>query len=93
MILQRMLGAANETAAPLNRLLALTQGFTLGLGALWFMLALSGVSQTHALALAQVSSSSSWRITMICAGVTAAMTFVLALRYPKRGLLLACWRC
>jgi tetrathionate reductase subunit A len=71
----------------LNRLLAGTQLLALAVGAIWLGIGLSGVSQAHVQALAQITSMPTSLLTGIWAAGSAALTCWLALRRPEKGLL------
>jgi len=72
----------------LSRALALTQVLTLGVGATWLGLGLSGLSPRHAQVLAQLSPYATWQLTAVWAAGSTALTLWLALRHPGRGLLI-----
>lgn len=74
--------------ARLARALAATQLLALLVGAAWLALGLSGLSPSHAQALAQVAPSASWKLTAVWAAGSAALTLWLALRHPGSGVLI-----
>lgn len=79
-------------AAPGNqqllRVLAATQALALLVGAIWLLLGMTGLSPSHAQALAQVAPAAAWQLTAVWAAGSTALTLWLALRRPGSGLLL-----
>ncbi|MDP1537374.1 MAG: NrfD/PsrC family molybdoenzyme membrane anchor subunit [Burkholderiales bacterium] len=90
LILKRFAGpqeSADETKR-LSRALAMTQGLALIVGAVWLLLGLTGLSPSHAQALAELAPSASWKLTAVWAAGSTALTLLLALRRPGSGLLI-----
>jgi len=90
LVLQRFAASpeAANSVAPLARALAVTQVLALAVGALWLLLGVSGLSPTHAQALAQVVPSTAWQLTAAWVAGSTALTLWLALRQPGGGLLI-----
>ena len=72
----------------LCRAMAATQALALLVGGLWLLLGLTGLSPSHAQALAQVAPSAAWKLTAVWAAGSSALTLWLALRRPGSGLLI-----
>ncbi|MDT3672625.1 MAG: NrfD/PsrC family molybdoenzyme membrane anchor subunit [Aromatoleum sp.] len=68
--------------------LAATQFGALVVGAVWLALGLSGLSPTHAEALAQVAPSANWQVSAIWAVAATVVTLAIAWRRPGSGLLI-----
>ncbi|GBL46087.1 tetrathionate reductase subunit C [Sulfuriferula multivorans] len=83
LVLDRAIGDGHAAqGAHLLRLLAATQILVLAVGAAWLLLGVTGLSPTHANALAQVAPSSAWQITAVWAAGSAMVTLWLAVRHP-----------
>ena len=82
--------SARNTAVThtLARVLAASQFLALGIGALWLALGLSGLSATHAQALAEVGPSANWQLSAAWAVAATVLTGVLAWKRPGAGLLI-----
>lgn len=65
-----------------NRLLALFLGGVMLAGALWFALAMTGVSAVHAAALATISASPEWRLTAVWAVLATILPLAVAWLQP-----------
>lgn len=84
LVLDRFVGDGRAAeGSPLMRLLAATQVLVLAVGAAWLLLGLSGLSPTHAEALANVAPSTAWQITAVWAVGSALLTLWLAARHPE----------
>lgn len=68
--------------------LAITQLIALVLGAVWLVLGLTGVSPTHARALAEVGPSANWQLAAVWAVLATVATLLLAWKWPGSGLLI-----
>ncbi|MCK0510045.1 NrfD/PsrC family molybdoenzyme membrane anchor subunit [Aromatoleum buckelii] len=68
--------------------LAATQFVALVVGGLWLALGLSGVSPTHAQALAEVAPSANWQVSAVWAVAATVVTLLLAWKRPASGLLI-----
>ncbi|MBC7907670.1 MAG: polysulfide reductase NrfD [Rhodospirillaceae bacterium] len=83
LVFNRILGGGDPGAeVALNRTLARTLAAVLAIGVLWMLLALSGFSNTHSQALAQVASSPSWQLTAVWAVTATLVPLVLAWKRP-----------
>lgn len=83
LVLNRLVnGGDRAVEARTNHVLAVFLGVTISLGAAWFLLGASGVSDTHARALASVDGFREWRMIALWAAVATALPFVIALRWP-----------
>jgi len=71
----------------LSRVLAASQMAALAVDALWLALGVTGVSETHARALAEMGGAFSWQVTAVWAAGSALLTLYLAARHPGTGLL------
>jgi tetrathionate reductase subunit C len=90
LLFNRFAGAHPDPDATvrLSRVLAASQLVALAVGALWLALGLTGVSETHARALAEMGGAFNWQVTAVWAAGSALLTLYLALRHPGRGLLI-----
>lgn len=66
--------------------LAVTQFAALLVGGVWLALGLSGLSPTHAQALAEVAPSANWQLSAVWALAATVVTLVLAWKRPGSGL-------
>lgn len=79
--------ADGEELRLMGRTLGWTQLAVLAAGGVWLLLGLTGISPTHALALAQVADATQWRLTALWAVAATLATLWLAWRRPGSGLL------
>lgn len=77
-------GATRRMAAAL----AATQFVALVVGGVWLALGLSGLSPTHAQALAEVAPSANWQLSAVWAIFATIVTLLLAWKRPASGLLI-----
>ncbi|CAI07849.1 NrfD/PsrC family molybdoenzyme membrane anchor subunit [Aromatoleum aromaticum] len=68
--------------------LAATQFVALLVGGVWLALGLSGLSPTHAQALAEVAPSANWQVSAVWAISATVVTLLLAWKRPASGLLI-----
>lgn len=82
--------SARDAAATrrLAGLLAIAELAALLIGVLWLGLGLSGVSATHARALAEVAPSANWQLAAAWAVAATVATLLLAWKRPGSGLLI-----
>lgn len=71
----------------LSRLLAATQALVLAIGVLWLLLGITGLSQVHARALAEVAASDNWQLAAVWAVAATVATLLLAWKRPGSGLM------
>lgn len=90
LLFNRFTGAQPDAGATrrLARVLAISQIAALAVGGLWLALGLTGLSESHARALAEMAGAFNWEVTAVWAGGSALLTLYLALRHPGSGLLL-----
>lgn len=77
-----------HATARLARVLATTQLVALVIGAVWLVLGLTGMSPTHARALAEVGPSANWQISAAWAVAATVLTLALAWKRPGSGVLI-----
>ena len=89
LLFNRMLSSPDRrTVRTVSRLLAWTQLLALFVGASWLLLGLSGWSEVHSMALAQVAPADNWRLLAVWAVLATVVTFLLAWKRPGSGLLI-----
>jgi tetrathionate reductase subunit C len=82
-------GGGDDTATRrLAHALAVTQLVALLVGGVWLALGVSGVSATHARALAEVAPSANWQLSAVWAVGATVLTLLLAWKYRGSGLLI-----
>ena len=83
LVFNRTMGDVDaQVEARLNRCLAATLVVVMALGGVWFALGLSGLSATHAAALAEVAPSPSWKLTALWGALATVVPLAVALRWP-----------
>lgn len=86
LVLNRALGLDDEEMEQrLNRLLALFLGMVMAVGLVWTALAVSGLSSTHAAALASVADYPLWWKTALWAVAATLIPFAVILKNPRES--------
>lgn len=85
LVLGRVLGTGRILEARMNGALAVALGAVALGGAIWFVLAWSGISPKHTEALASVAGFPVWQRIALWGALAIAVPFVIALVAPRRS--------
>ena len=85
LVLGRLMATGAELEKQMNRMLVLALSSVAVIGALWFALAFSGISVTHAEALASVAGFKVWQQIALWATIAIALPWFIALLAPARS--------
>ena len=85
LVLGRLLSTGSKVEARMNKMLAVCLAVVALLGAVWFVVALSGISPSHTEALASVAGFPVWQRIAIWATAAIIIPFIIALLAPARS--------